>query len=279
MLTEVIFCITCYAIVLVIEFLPIILENRKLQEIKPLRLFGHNLHEIMAVFALLGTFLSFFHQGSLGGVAGVLFARPFAFREGFFVWPWTFFLFTLSAIACGPGFTALVCRIIESASGKKLVDRSVYELIAKICGVLLLVYVVLKTADTLYWALATAPAYGFTLMDFYSGPYGIWLLITEIVICGALPVVVFLTPQLRENGTLLFAAFALNCVGITINRFVMSVQTTAVPSMDFDQWAFYVPTWAEWGPCIAMFAYIAFILSLAYRYLPMFPQEKELNAS
>jgi len=61
MLTEVIFCITCYAIVLVIEYVPIVLENRKLSEIKPLRLFGHNLHELMAIFALTGTFLSFFH--------------------------------------------------------------------------------------------------------------------------------------------------------------------------------------------------------------------------
>ena len=32
MLTEVIFCISCYAIVLIIEYVPIILENRKLSE-------------------------------------------------------------------------------------------------------------------------------------------------------------------------------------------------------------------------------------------------------
>jgi Ni/Fe-hydrogenase subunit HybB-like protein len=33
---------------------------------------SHNMHETMAVFAATGAFLSFFHQGSLGGVAGVL---------------------------------------------------------------------------------------------------------------------------------------------------------------------------------------------------------------
>ena len=118
MLTEVIFCISCYAIVLIIEYVPIILENRKLSEMKPLRVFGHSMHDVMAIFALTGTFLSFFHQGSLGGVAGVLFARPFAYRAGLFIWPWTFFLFILSAIASGPAFTALICRAIEKVSGK-----------------------------------------------------------------------------------------------------------------------------------------------------------------
>ena len=98
MLVEVSFCITCYLMVLAIEFIPIILENRKLEEIKGFRLLGHNLHEVMAVFAATGTFLSFFHQGSLGGMFGVMYARPFAAREGFYIWPWTFFLFVLSAI-------------------------------------------------------------------------------------------------------------------------------------------------------------------------------------
>ena len=46
--------------------------------------------------------LSFFHQGSLGGLYGVLRGRPFAFRQGFAIWPSTFFLFILSAIAVGP---------------------------------------------------------------------------------------------------------------------------------------------------------------------------------
>ena len=119
----------------------------------------------------------YFHQGSLGGVAGVLFARPFAFRTGFFIWPWTFFLFILSAIASGPAFTALVCRAIEKVSGKQLVDRSVYDLFGKIVATLLSVYMVLKIADTLYWIFVLAPSFGFKLTDFYLGPtmgYGCW---------------------------------------------------------------------------------------------------------
>lgn len=277
MLTEVIFCITCYAIVLVIEFTPIILENRKLDQVKPLHVFGHSLHELMALFALTGTFLSFFHQGSLGGVPGVMFGRPFAYRTGFFIWPWTFFLFTLSAMASGPAFTALVCRLIEKATRKRLVDHNVYLLIAKIQGGLLLAYLIFKGMDTLYWALDTAPSFGQKLTDFYRAPYGMWLLFAELGICGVIPAVILLTPKARENNHLLFLAFFLDCVGIGINRFVMTVQAIAIPVMPFDEWAVYVPTWAEWAPCVAMLCYGAVIVSLSYRYLPVFPQEKELN--
>ncbi len=83
MLTEVAFCLSAYFGVLTIEYLPLILSNRKLNEIREFNIFGDNLHHVMALFAAAGTFLSFFHQGSLGGLFGVLFGRPFAFREVF----------------------------------------------------------------------------------------------------------------------------------------------------------------------------------------------------
>jgi menaquinone reductase, integral membrane subunit len=38
-----------------------------------------------------------------------------------------------------------------------------------------------------------------------------------------------------------------------------------------------VPTVYEWAPGIAMLAYCALIISLSYRYLPLFPREKHLN--
>jgi len=277
MLTEVIFCISCYAIVLIIEFVPIVLENRKLGAIKPLHVFGHSLHEIMAIFALLGTFLSFFHQGSLGGVAGVLFGRPFAYRTGFFIWPWTFFLFILSAIASGPALTGMICRLIEKVGRKQLVDRSVYELLAKIVGSLLTIYIILKIIDTLYWALDLAPSFGYKLTDFYREPYGLWLLFTEIVICGVIPAAILMVPQARQRNGLVFGAFFLTCTGVLINRFVMTIQALAVPVMPFDSWQVYIPTMYEVAPGVAMLAYCALVISLAYRYLPIFPREKELN--
>ena len=145
MLTEVIFCITCYCTVLIIEYVPIILENRKINQNRFCHHLAHNFHVYMPLFAGIGTFLSFFHQGSLGGMYGVLFGRPFVFREGFFIWPWTFFLFISSAIAAGPGFTMLCSAMMEGITGRKLVSYDTKKLLGKISGLLLCVYIFFKS--------------------------------------------------------------------------------------------------------------------------------------
>ena len=278
MLTEVSFCITAYFGVLCIEYVPLILENRKLDEIRDLRVFGHHMHHIMAVFAATGTFLSFFHQGSLGGVYGVLYARPFAYRWEFYIWPTTFFLFVFSAIASGPAFTILCTKLTEAVTRKKLVPKNVYQLLAKISGWLLAGYMVLKIADTLVWIFDIAPRAGLNFMDFYKGgSYGVWLLVAEIIACGVVPAIILMTPRYRENEQLLIFGCLLNCTGIVLNRFVFTVVTLAVPVMPFDRFWSYLPTWQEWGIAMALIGYGFLVFSISYRYLPVFPKEEELN--
>ena len=279
MLTEVSFCITCYLMVLTIEFLPNILENRKLNEVPVFHYFAHNLHEIMFVFAATGAFLSFFHQGSLGGMYGVLYGRPFAFREGFFIWPWTFFLFILSAMACGPCFTLIITILLEKIGKKKLVRRNAKALLAKIAGRLLLFYILLKILDTLAWAFGPVPAAGFTVSDFYFGsPYGWWTLILEIGFFGVVPAILLNIHAVRDSDSALLFASLLNCAGIVMNRFVMTVVTLAIPVLPFEKFYAYVATWQEWSIALAVIGYGGLLIALAYRYLPVFPHEKELNA-
>lgn len=278
MLVEVSFCITCYLIVLTIEFVPIILKNRKLGEIRELNLFGNSLHHIMPLFAATGVFLSFFHQGSLGGMFGVMYARPFAAREGFFIWPWTFFLFVLSSIAAGPCFTILCTKLAEKITRKKLVPNSAIQLLAKISGWLLAVYMVLKIADTLSWIYGVVPRAGLTFMDFYKqGPYGVWLVVAEIFVFGIIPAIILLIPKARGNGNWLIIACLMNCTGIVLNRFVFIVVTLAIPVMPFDRFWSYLPTWQEWGIAMAVIGYGFLLFSAAYRYLHVFPKEQELN--
>ncbi len=279
MLTEVSFCITCYLGVLAIEFLPIILENKKLNEIREIHLFGHNLHHIMALFAATGTFLSFFHQGSLGGMFGVMYARPFAERWDFYIWPTTFFLFVFSAIAAGPSFTILCTKLTEALSNKKLVPDNAIQLLAKISGWLLAGYMVLKIADTLAWVYGVVPRSGHKFMDFYNqGPYGVWLVVAELFVFGVIPAAILITPKARENNKWLLAGCLLNCTGIVFNRFVFVVVTLAIPVMPFDRFWSYLPSWQEWGIAMAVIGYGFLLFSTAYRYLPVFPMEKELNA-
>ena len=278
MLVEVSFCITCYLGVLTIEFVPIILENRKLEEIKELRIFGHSLHHIMGVFAATGTFLSFFHQGSLGGMFGVMYGRPFAARDGFYIWPWTFFLFVLSAIAAGPCFTILCTKLTEKLSRKKLVPDSAVQLLAKISAWLLSLYMILKIADTLGWLSGVVPRAGHTFMDFYrEGPYGVWTVVAEIIVCGVVPAIILMITKARQQQCWLITACLLNCTGCVLNRFVFIIVTLAIPVMPFDRFWSYLPTWQEWGISMAVIGYGILVFSLAYRYLPVFPKERELN--
>ncbi len=279
MLTEVIFCITCYLMVLIIEFVPNILEQKQLNKIPFLHNLAHNMHTHMALFAGLGTFLSTFHQGSLGGMYGVLFGRPFVFREGFFIWPWTFFLFVLSAVASGPVFTMLIATLVEKMTGRRLVEFRVKAMMGKIAGTMLAIYMFFKIIDTWAWAQGYLPSVGLTFSEMFHGSmYGQWLLWAEIGLCGLVPMVMLLVPSIRNTPSLLYTAAILDCIGITINRYVFTVQALAAPVMPFDDWQTYIPNQAEWAPTFLVIAYGALIISLSYRYLPVFPQEKRLNA-
>lgn len=277
MLTEVTFCITCYLVVLAIEYVPMLLKNRRLKLQPSFLVFEWELHKLMVVFALIGTLLSFFHQGSLGGLFGVLRGRPFAFREGFAIWPSTFFLFVLSAMAAGPSFVALTTRLVEKLTRRELVKPAVYDTLGRISGKLLLGYVLLKSIDTLLWINQTAPARGFPAHRFYQqDAFGTWILFAEVVLFGLLPALLLLKPEWRAKRGLMIAAAAMVCLGVTLNRFVLTIQTMALPTLPFDRFLFYWPSWQEYAAFGAIVAYGVLVYSFSYRYLALFPQEREL---
>jgi menaquinone reductase, integral membrane subunit len=279
MLTEVAFCLTCYFAVLTIEYIPLILENRQIDEVPFFHHLSHNLHGAMAVFAATGAFLSFFHQGSLGGVAGVLFGRPYAFRDHILIWPYTFFLFTWSAAAYGPCFTLFVTWLTEKITHKKLVKDNVIHLLAKISGWMIITYILAKSADQIYWMYHTAPAQGFKWTFFYENNplYTHWIWITEIILCGFVPGLLLILKPSRENTFLRVVATILGVIGVSLNRWVMVLQTMAAPVMSFDTWAMYTPSWQEVATTVLPVAYGVILIMISYRYLPIFPQELELN--
>ena len=278
MLTEVTFCISCYLTVLAIEYLPIVLRNRKLRQVPSFLVFEFELHKLIYVLAGVGTFLSFFHQGSLGGLYGVLRGRPFAFREGLAVWPSTFFLFILSAAAVGPSFILLTTWLAEKISRKRLVRPEVLQLLGRISGSLLAVYVLAKSIDTLVWINRTSPETGFPAWQYYSWrPFGSWILAVEIGVCGLLPALILLAPKLRLRRGWLVTGALLACLGVALNRFVLTVQTLALPTLSFDRFLSYTPSWQEVGTFLAVVAYGVLVYCFSFRYFQLFPQERELK--
>jgi len=276
MLTEVTFCISCYLLVLCLEYIPILLRNRQLHSLPSFLVFEHQLHKLVPVLAAVGTLLSFFHQGSLGGLYGVLRGRPFAFRSGFLIWPSTFFLFILSAIASGPSFLMLVTATVEKVTGRRLVPQDVFRRLAFISGVLLGIYVAAKSIDTLIWLNITSPSEGFAPWQFYvHKPFGVPILFAEIVLFGLLPAFLLtFRATARHRGWLLSAA-AMACGGILLNRFVLTVQTLALPTLPFDEFLQYTPSWQEVASFAGVIAYGVIVYSLSYRYLSLFAPSKE----
>jgi len=280
MLTEVSFCITLYLMVLLIEYVPIILKNRKLRLVPSFLVLEFNLHRIMFLFAGIGAFLSFFHQGSLGGMFGVLNGRPFAFREGVGIWPSTFFLFILSAIAVGPSFIMLIVMTVSRVARRPLVDRKVLTRLGRISGLLLSAYIVAKLADTGIWIFRTLPDSGFDAAEFYRhGLFGIWVLFLELTVFGLLPATILLNRRRRQNPRWLVAGGLLACLGITFNRLVVTLQTQSAPTLSFDTFMIYWPSLQEWAVMLGVVAYGVILYSLSYRYLNLFPREHELKTS
>jgi molybdopterin-containing oxidoreductase family membrane subunit len=278
MLTEVTFCITVYLSVLAIEYLPIVLKNRKLRQIPEFLVFEFQLHKVMYVLAGVGTFLSFFHQGSLGGLYGVLNGRPFVYREAFGIWPTTFFLFIISAAAAGPSFILLTTWITSKVARKPLVTHDVFESLARISGYILSAYVLLKTADTLFWMKDTAPSLGVHPSSFFGDlPLYTGLHLLEVALFGFIPMVIFLNGKLRKRIGWLVGAAVLNCMGIVVNRYLLTIQTLALPTLPFDELMSYVPSWQETGAFLMVIAYGMIVYSMSYRYGNLFPQERELQ--
>ncbi len=276
MLAEVTFCLTCYLTVLAIEYAPIVLKNRKLRQIPKFLVFEFELHKVMPVLAGVGTFLSFFHQGSLGGLYGVLRGRPFAFREELGIWPSTFFLFIISAAAAGPSFVLFSTWIVEKLSRKRLVKPDVLKFLGKVSGVMLIAYVLLKTVDTLIWINSTSPSAGFPAFEYYaSTSFGTWILFTEIVVLGLVPALILLSRRLRERRVLLVGAAFMTCCGIMLNRFVLTIQTLALPTLPFDEFMSYTPSWEEVATFLAVVAFGVLLYSLTFRYSRVFPQEPD----
>ena len=277
MLAEVTFCLTLYLSVLAIEYAPLVLKNRRVKEVPGLLVLEHQLHKVMVVFAGIGTLLSFFHQGSLGGLYGVLRGNPFAFREHIGIWPTTFFLFILSAAAVGPSFILLTTWLVGKVSKKRLVSPEVFQTLAKISGWLLLVYVVLKGIDSLVWINATSPKTGVQVSSFYAHPpFGTWVLFAEVVLLGLVPAALLLSRRVRARTGLLVLAATMACAGVVLNRYVMTIQTLALPSLPFDSFLSYSPSWQETAAFLAVLGYGVLLYSISFRWLNLFPEEREL---
>jgi molybdopterin-containing oxidoreductase family membrane subunit len=174
----------------------------------------------------------------------------------------------------------MITKITEAITRKKLVKDTVVELLAKISGWMIATYMIAKIIDTIWWATVTVPKMGFTFMDFYSNnpgsAYGLWILVVEIG-CGLLAAGILITSAGRKNQSTLWVAVISAVIMVCVNRWVMVLQVLAAPVLTFETWAPYIPSWQEVATTLLPVALGIIMVALSYRYLPIFPQEQELN--
>jgi molybdopterin-containing oxidoreductase family membrane subunit len=137
-------CIFLYFNVLVLEVFPLITSHKFFDRLPRIRAIAEFVHKGAPLLAFFGLFFSMLHQSSLGATFGVLIARPIWFR------PTMPLMYIASAIAGGPALAVAASLLVAWLRGKDLVPRDVLFSVAKITGVVLLIYLYIRLWDI--WA-------------------------------------------------------------------------------------------------------------------------------
>jgi molybdopterin-containing oxidoreductase family membrane subunit len=278
-LWEITMCVIFYTTVLLMEFIPVVIESTPLRRRRILRQIAHLLHRIMPVVALFGMGLSLLHQSSLGATYGVLTARP--------VWysPSAPVLFILSAVAAGPSLTLFVTLLTGMLRRKRMIPLDVQNGVARFIGFAILAYLYLKVwswAATNYYSHSPAIAGSIELLS-ENTPYGFTFWWFEILLGALVPAVIFLWPRLRRNPLLLMLASALVIGGLVVYRWNVTLSGFTVP-LDWSPGVAevfpintYEPALVEWGVALGIVVYSWFFFSLGARFLNLYPQAKSLD--
>ncbi len=271
-LWEITLCVILYSTVLIIEFVPIVLESRFFNGRPRARAFGHMLHKLTPVMAAVGLGLSLLHQSSLGATYGVLSGREIWFKPSMPV------LFILSAVAGGVSLTLLVTIVVSKLSGRELIDKFLRRDIARLAAFALLAYLYLKMWDwaaTSYYSHAPGTADALLRLQ-ATTPYTQSFWIIEVFLGILVPVVILLNRPLRRQTGLLIFALVLVIVGVVVNRWNVTLSGLTVPP----QWSPgvlgnvvatpYFPSWVEVFVSLGILAYALLVLTLGVKYLPLF---------
>jgi menaquinone reductase, integral membrane subunit len=274
-LWEVTMCITIYLTILIIEFVPVLLDGKYFDGWPRLRAAGHSLHKLAPFLAALGLVISLLHQSSLGAAYGVLKSRPIWFKPSMPI------MFVLSAIAVGPSVSVAVAYVAEWVTGKRTVPHDVLRIVTRFCGVGLLAYGYIK-----FWDMAAVTYYGrtpgvsqsFALLQQTPYPFTFW--VGEVILGIIVPVILFLVPRFNKNPAAAVLGGFCAMIGIIINRWNVTVGGLNIPVSYSPGVEYmppvpsYFPAMPEWGVAILVIGYALMVLTLAVRFLPLFEKQE-----
>lgn len=250
-------CEMLYAIVLAMEFSPLVFERLGLK--KPLRL----VRRLMTPLVILGVLLSVTHQSSLGSLYVI---APDKLHPLWYS-PLLPVLFFVSAVAVGLAMTMFESCMSSRAFGRRL-ESDLMRGLSRSVVVTQLVYLVLRANDLLY-----RDALGYA---FQATPEAI-LFWGEIGLGSALPMALLATRRVRSSESGMFFAATLTVMGFIVHRL-----NVAVTGMTGWSGVSYFPSFTEVSVTVFLVALGVAVFGLAARYLPVFPageEEKQAHAA
>ncbi len=271
-LWEITWCVVLYSIVLTLEFLPILFTSRYCTHKRVICKVGDILHKSSPIFAVIGLGLSLLHQSSLGATYGVLSGRAIWFKPSLPV------MFILSAVAGGISMTLLLSIIVGKLRNCRVISRALQFDVSRLAGYTLLAYLYLKLWDwaaTSYYSHAPGTAQALTRLQ-TTTPYTQTFWWLEVILGGIVPAIILLSRPLRRNDRLVMIALGLVVMGVTVNRWNVTLSGLVAPP----QWspgilgnlvaASYMPTWTEIAVSVGVIGYALLVFSLGVRYLPIY---------
>jgi Ni/Fe-hydrogenase subunit HybB-like protein len=226
-LFEVAACVMLYLTVLILEFLPVVLEHRLFQG-RFFRALLKGLRRISILLVIAGIVLSTLHQSSLGSLFLI---TPFRLHPLWYS-PIISFLFFVSAVALGLMTVVLESVFSNYFLGHKLHAKEISGL-GLAASVVLWVYVVLRLGD-----LAIRGVLALAL----DGSWQSGLFLAELAFSAVIPATLMLFKPIRKSIAGVAIAATMVVTGMVWHRLDVSIVAFARPAG-----MSYFPSWEEFA--------------------------------
>ncbi len=249
---EVGWCVMLYLTVLALEFSPLVWE--KLGWHGPQKI----IHSLQIPLVIAGVVLSTLHQSSLGSLYLIAPERLHP------LW-WTPrlpLLFYVSAIGIGFAMVIFESRLSSRAFGREL-EMPILSQLGKGIVVPFLVYLVLRLEDL--YARGILSEYAF------DRTFEAWMFWAEILLGFLLPVLLLLSPTVRNSRNWLPFAATIAVLGFILNRLNVSITAIQSRTPEFS----YFPAVGELVISAMLVAAGFTAFAIAVKYFDVFPPAAE----
>lgn len=246
-LFEVSWCIALYSVVLVFEFSPVILENKKYDKLLKI------IKKLTIPFVVAGVTLSSMHQSSLGTLFVIMSPRLHPLWYSMLL-P-VFFL--VSSVAAGISLVLLGSIMSKWVFKSTLTDHQI-EKLGWLLPWILGFYLAIKLGELLVTEELD--------LLFTSGKYSV-LFWSELIIGVIIPIILFSIKKIRFNRTATFIAASFVAMGIVLNRF--NASWFGIYPIDGIT---YYPSWMEVAILVGVFSGVLLVYTIVAHYFPVFSE-------